>query len=63
MSLADYQSHSELFGEDVYEAINLENCLALRRSYGGPAPENVRAAVERLKGRIHVAAAAFGGEE
>ncbi|MBR6556622.1 MAG: argininosuccinate lyase, partial [Clostridia bacterium] len=63
MSLADYQSHSELFGEDVYDAINLENCLALRRSYGGPAPENVRAAVERLKGRIHVAAAAFGGEE
>jgi len=63
MSLADYKTHSELFGEDVYEAIRLENCLALRRSYGGPAPENVRAAVERLKGRIHVAAAAFDGEE
>ena len=28
---------AELFEADVYEAINLENCMALRSSYGGPA--------------------------
>ena len=28
---------SPLFGEDVYEALKLENCMALRKSFGGPA--------------------------
>ena len=37
LSLEELQAASDLFDEDVYEAINLENCMALRGSYGGPA--------------------------
>ena len=37
LTLAELQQASELFGEDVYEALKLENCMALRASYGGPA--------------------------
>ena len=33
----ELRAFSDLFDGDVYEAINLENCMALRRSYGGPA--------------------------
>ena len=42
LPLADYQAVCPLFGEDVFEAIALERCAAMRRVYGGPAPENVR---------------------
>jgi argininosuccinate lyase len=38
-----------LFTEDVYEAIKLENVVGRRRTYGGTSPEQVRAAVGRLK--------------
>nr|WP_325302958.1 argininosuccinate lyase [uncultured Dysosmobacter sp.] len=37
LSLEELKAASDLFDEDVYEAINLENCMALRGSYGGPA--------------------------
>ncbi len=37
LSLEELKAASQLFDEDVYEAINLENCMALRASYGGPA--------------------------
>ena len=33
----ELRAFSDLFDGDVYEAINLENCMALRASYGGPA--------------------------
>ncbi len=37
LTLEELKAVSELFEADVYEAINLENCMALRSSYGGPA--------------------------
>ena len=37
LTLEELKAVSDLFAEDVYEAINLENCMALRASYGGPA--------------------------
>ena len=48
LPLADYQAVCSLFDEGVYEAIALERCAALRRVYGGPAPENVRAQSARV---------------
>ena len=36
-TLEELKAVSDLFEEDVYDAINLENCMALRNSYGGPA--------------------------
>ena len=37
LALEELQAVSALFGEDVYEALKLENCMALRASSGGPA--------------------------
>ena len=37
LSLEELQAVSPLFEQDVYNALNLENCMALRSSYGGPA--------------------------
>ena len=37
LTLEELKAVSELFEADVYDALNLENCMALRGSYGGPA--------------------------
>ena len=37
LTLDELKAVSDLFDGDVYEAIKLENCMALRASYGGPA--------------------------
>ena len=37
LTLGELRAASDLFDEDVYDALNLENCMALRASYGGPA--------------------------
>lgn len=42
LPLDDYRAMTELFDEDVYEAINLETCVRERKSEGGPSPEAVR---------------------
>ena len=47
LTLEELRAVSPLFGEDVYEALKLENCMALRRSFGGPAaPETTRQSEE-----------------
>lgn len=37
ISLAEYKNFSDLFEEDLLEALKPENCVAARTSYGGPA--------------------------
>ena len=37
LSIDELKQVSDLFEADVYDALNLENCMALRNSYGGPA--------------------------
>ena len=49
LPLAEYQAVCPLFGEDVYEAISLDRCVAARRVYGGPAPDNVREQARRVR--------------
>ncbi len=39
ISLEEYKGMSELFEEDLLEALKPENCVAKRKSYGGPAAE------------------------
>ena len=36
----------------VYAAIDLGACCALRRSFGGPAPESVHAQLESAKAKL-----------
>lgn len=49
LPLSEYQKICDLFDECVYDAINLDKCVNDRTSLGGPAPENVRAQVKRVK--------------
>lgn len=41
LSLAEYQSFSEVFDEDIYNAIDLNTCVKERSVTGGPAPAEV----------------------
>ena len=49
LSLDELKAVSDLFDEDVYEAINLENCMALRKSYGGPAVSETTRQIEAIE--------------
>ncbi len=46
LPLEDYKSRSQLFDNDVYEAISLDTCVNNRKSKGGPSPESVKAQIE-----------------
>ncbi|MFA6866933.1 MAG: argininosuccinate lyase, partial [Clostridia bacterium] len=39
---------SPLFDEDIYQAIDIKNCVIKRNSYGGPAPTQVEAQISNL---------------
>lgn len=41
LTLEEYKKANELFEQDIYEAIALENCVKNRKVEGGPAPEIV----------------------
>ena len=49
LTLDELKAVSELFDQDVYEAINLENCMALRASYGGPAVSETTRQIEAIE--------------
>ena len=49
LTIDELKASSELFDEDVYEAINLENCMALRASYGGPAVSETTRQIEAIE--------------
>lgn len=42
LPIADYKAMTELFDEDVFEAISLDTCVRERKSEGGPSPEAVK---------------------
>ncbi|MDR0913947.1 MAG: argininosuccinate lyase, partial [Oscillospiraceae bacterium] len=48
LPLEEYAAANPAFGNDVYEAINLDRCVTERKSYGGPSPENVTAQAARI---------------
>ena len=49
LSLPELQTVSTLFEDDVYEALKLENCMALRNSFGGPAVAETTRQIEALE--------------
>ena len=52
LPLSEYQAVCETFDADVYNSISLDRCVAQRKVYGGPAPENVKAAAAALKQKL-----------
>ena len=55
LPLSEYTALSPEFDEGVYEAISLEACAGGRKSYGGPAKENVLAQVKRVRKLLEAA--------
>jgi len=52
LSLAEYKKFNRLIEEDVYEAISIARCVEARRLPGGPAPESVIEAIDRIRQRL-----------
>ena len=49
LPLAEYQSISPLFSEDVYDALALSACVNGRKVFGGPAKESVLKQIEIIE--------------
>ncbi|OAD23818.1 Argininosuccinate lyase [Candidatus Thiomargarita nelsonii] len=52
LSLKVFQEFSPQIEDDVYEILTLDGSINARNHIGGTAPSQVRAAVERLRGRL-----------
>ena len=52
LTLEELKEVSPLFHNDVYEALNLENCMALRASYGGPAVKETTRQIQEIEAFI-----------
>ncbi|MBQ6594657.1 MAG: argininosuccinate lyase [Clostridia bacterium] len=53
LPLEEYRSISPVFEEDVYAAIDLSACVTRRSLAGGPAPDAVRAQIDRARERLN----------
>ena len=42
LTLAEFREMSPLFEEDIYDVLDIENCVKNRGAFGGTSPENVR---------------------
>ena len=49
LTLEELKAVSDLFEADVYDALNLENCMALRASYGGPAVSETTRQIQEIE--------------
>ena len=49
LDIQEYKEHSELFSEDIFDAINLESCVKRRCTPGGPSEASVLAQIESIK--------------
>ena len=49
LSIDEYKKFEEKFDIDIYESIDLENCIKNRKVDGGPAPEKVNHRIEEVK--------------
>jgi argininosuccinate lyase len=52
LSLAELQKFSPLIADDIFAVLTVEGSLASRNHTGGTAPEQVRAAISRARGRL-----------
>ncbi len=47
LEIGEYKQFSDVFENDVYEAISLESCVSYRKVIGGPAKQAVLTAIEK----------------
>ena len=46
LSLDEFKKFSEVFDEDIYDAVSLETCVNSRNTAGGPGVESMKAAIQ-----------------
>ncbi|HIV85691.1 MAG TPA: argininosuccinate lyase [Candidatus Monoglobus merdigallinarum] len=49
LSMEEFLSFSELFEEDIYDAISVDACIGRRSIVGGPAAQTVKKLIEKYK--------------
>ncbi len=54
MTLREYQSFSDVFGEDIFRAIDLNTCVAERAVQGGPARESVVSQIKAVRRAVEL---------
>ena len=52
LTLAEFKEYSDVFEEDIFDAINLENCTFRRNSQGGTAVESVEAQIKSVREKL-----------
>ena len=52
LTLTQFQSYSPLFGDDIYDAIDLVHCCEGRTSYGGPSAASVQRQIALATARL-----------
>lgn len=52
LTLAEFKEFSDVFEEDIFDAINLGNCTFRRNSQGGTAVESVEAQIKSVKSKL-----------
>ena len=52
LPLEEYKKLSELFEEDIYDAISLKTCVEGRNAVGGPAPKRVAEHIQKIKDTV-----------
>ena len=52
LPIAEYKKVCDIFDTDVYEAIDLDNCVKKRTVKGGPSPECVLREIESMEKRL-----------
>jgi argininosuccinate lyase len=55
LSLEDYQKHSSLFQEDVFERITLESCVFNKESAGGTGKKSLAQQIEEARKKLRIA--------
>ena len=52
LTLDEYKKIDNKFNEDIFDAINLENCVMLRNVEGGPSPIKVKGRIDEIKSAL-----------
>jgi len=52
LSIADMRAVEPRIGDDIFKLLTVDASVAARASYGGAAPDNVRAEVKRWKEKL-----------
>ena len=50
LPIEEYRAASELFDEDIYNAVDIVNAVKKRNVYGGPSPESVEKQLNVVRG-------------